>query len=318
MTKQLIFYSQRDIDRENVIRAFSATNSRPDSIADSIIADYVAEMAAMVEIFTPFLTASNEGELRASLEDYRVGYLTKLNAWLAAHGRTMSAFIVGPSNFPTAQNRKRCDIAHERSLEFIEYREKGRLRLRRAYDPVAIAAAPISADDRDAISKLRAKVKEAEATQVFMKAANKIVRRKKLSDEEKVAQLIKLAGISEGAAQELLQPDFMGRPGFAPYQLSNNNANIRRMLARIAELETEAVLDVSGNYEATILGTSVTISENRDENRLQLFFFDGKPPTDVRKLLKSRGFRWVPTQDAWQRKLNGNARQAVKLISDTI
>ncbi len=249
MTKQLIFYSQRDIDRENVIRAFSATNSRPDSIADSIINDYVAEMAAMVEIFTPFLTASNEGELRASLEDYRVGYLTKLNAWLAAHGRTMSAFIVGPSNFPTAQNRKRCDIAHERSLEFIEYREKGRLRLRRAYDPVAIAAAPISADDRDAISKLRAKVKEAEATQVFMKAANKIVRNKKLSDDTKVSSLIVLdATIKEETAQELLQPDFMGRVGFAPYQLTNNNANIRRMLARIAELEAEAA---SGGEKAS-------------------------------------------------------------------
>lgn len=275
-------------------------------------------MAAMVETFTPFLTPENKGELRASLETYRAGYLTKLNAWLSAHSRTMSAFIVGPSNFPTARNQKRCDTAHKRSLEFIEYREKGRLRLRRAYDPVAIAAAPISADDDDAISKLQAKIDEAKAAQVFMKAANKIVRQKKLADDDKVAQLIELAGISEGAAQELLQPDFMGRLGFAPYQLSNNNANIRRMLARIADLETEAVREDAEDHEATILGTPVTISENRDQNRLQLFF-DGKPPEEVRTLLKSRGFRRAPSQGAWQRKLNWNARQQVgELISDIV
>lgn len=317
MTKTLIVYSPEDVDRELAIQAFSAISHVPDRRADDIIKSYVAEMAAMVETFTPFLTPENEGELKANLEKYRIGYLTKLNAWLQAQGRTMSAYIVGPANFPTVRNQKHNDTAHKRSLEFIEYREKGRLRLRRAYDPVAIAAAPISSDDGDAISKLRAKIDKAEAFQTAMKAANRIVRNKKLSDDDKVARLIKMAGIDENTAWKLLQPDFAGRLGFAPYQLSNNNANIRRMLARIAELETEAVRDGADNYEATILGTSVTISENRDENRLQLFF-EGKPPPDVRKLLKSRGFRWAPAQSAWQRKLNRNARQVVELMSDIV
>lgn len=314
---ELITYSPEDVDRELVLQSYRAISHVPDRRADDIVKSYIAEMEAMVEIFTPFLTPENKGELRASLETYRAGYLTKLNAWLQAQGRTMSAFIVGPSNFPTARNQKRCDTAHKRSLEFIEYREKGRIRLRRAYDPVAIAAAPISADDDDAISKLRAKVEEAEATQAFMKAANKIVRQKKLADDDKVAQLIELAGISEGAARELLQPDFMGRPGFAPYQLSNNNANIRRMLARITELEAEAARDEVEDCGGSIQGAPVTVRENQDQNRLQLFF-EGKPPPEVRKLLKASGFRWAPSQGAWQRKLNGNARQVVKLISDTI
>jgi len=41
-------------------------------------------------------------------------------------------------------------------------------------------------------------------------------------------------------------------------------------------------------------------------NRLQLFF-DEKPNDQQRSQLKANGFKWAPSQDAWQRQLNDNA-----------
>ena len=41
-------------------------------------------------------------------------------------------------------------------------------------------------------------------------------------------------------------------------------------------------------------------------NRLQIFF-DEKPSDSQRAMLKSNGFKWAPSQDAWQRQLNDNA-----------
>jgi hypothetical protein len=45
---------------------------------------------------------------------------------------------------------------------------------------------------------------------------------------------------------------------------------------------------------------------NEGENRLQLFF-DDKPGEDQRRALKQNGFKWAPSQGAWQRQLNRNA-----------
>ena len=48
---------------------------------------------------------------------------------------------------------------------------------------------------------------------------------------------------------------------------------------------------------------------NEAENRLQLIF-EEKPDADTRQALKSEGFKWAPSQGAWQRQLNQNAIRA--------
>jgi hypothetical protein len=52
---------------------------------------------------------------------------------------------------------------------------------------------------------------------------------------------------------------------------------------------------------------------NADMNRLQLFF-DEKPNEQQRIVLKASGFKWAPSQDAWQRQLNDNAIYAANRL----
>ena len=95
---------------------------------------------------------------------------------------------------------------------------------------------------------------------------------------------------------------------FQSFELSNNNAEIRRTRARIEELKRHEEKEYSG---WTFDGGRV--EANKEANRLQIFF-DGKPDEATREELKANGFRWAPSVGAWQRQLNSNAYRAAGYI----
>jgi hypothetical protein len=61
----------------------------------------------------------------------------------------------------------------------------------------------------------------------------------------------------------------------------------------------------------------VRIVENFELNRIQLFT-PGKPGPSTRAKLKGRGFRWAPSEGAWQRHLNDSGRAAARMIAREI
>lgn len=190
----------------------------------------------------------------------------------------------------------RSDTAMRRAID--EDNKAKRLRERAA----GVGKGGISSDDPEAIRKLQKKIEKAEKVQALMKAANKALRK---GDDDALRAL----GLTESMIAQLKQPDFAGRIGFADYQLTNNNANIRRMMQRVAQLQRQA--EATGTEDRE--GDGWILRENVDENRLQ-FLFDGKPPPAVRATLKSCGFRWAPSQGAWQRQLNNAARYAAERV----
>ena len=100
-----------------------------------------------------------------------------------------------------------------------------------------------------------------------------------------------------------------GGSPFLPWQLSNNNANIRQVRSRIEQLTRQR--------ENVFVGWEFdggTVEINREANRLQVFF-EGKPDEATRNILKENSFRWSPKAGAWQRQLNDNTFWVVDRIS---
>jgi len=167
----------------------------------------------------------------------------------------------------------------------------------------------ISSDDSNAVIKLKEKLRKAEQNQEAMKTINKVVRNKKLSNEEKINKITNLTGWSKDIATKILEPDFCGRVGFPSYKLTNNNANIKRMKDRVKSLERKAQdetteTDFDGGY----------ISDNVEANRVQIFF-DSMPIVEIRTQLKSNGFRWARSIGAWQRHRSPQALYLAKNIT---
>lgn len=164
----------------------------------------------------------------------------------------------------------------------------------------------ISSDDPDAPEKIKEKIASLENLQTKMRIANKLLRK---GDDAGLMAM----GYTEAQIVNLKTPQWgngRGPIGFPPYALSNNNANIRRYKERLAQVERLAERE----YKETPMGNSgVTMVENVEINRLQLKF-PGKPEAEVRTKLKRSGFRWSPTEGAWQRQLSNGAKYAAQEI----
>lgn len=160
----------------------------------------------------------------------------------------------------------------------------------------------ISSDDPDALQKLKEKLESLQRNQEFMKAANNCIRKK---DKD---AFLKLPHATEEMWVQITTPDKVYGLGFTHFTLSNNSANIRRIKDRIALMEK---VQAMGNTEE-IFG-DVKMIKNVDANRLQLIF-NGVPPQETRNKLKSNGFRWAPSEGAWQRHLTPNAIYVAKRL----
>lgn len=166
----------------------------------------------------------------------------------------------------------------------------------------------ISSDNPDAIQELRSKVESLTKKQEFYKAINKICSSKKTSNEEKI-KLVMEFNVTEQVATEFITGERnYGHAGIPEYKLKNNGAVIRQSKKRLEQLEkVAAIVDSSEMFGDIELIISTT------KNRVQIIFPD-KPEETVRKQLKSYGFKWAPSEGAWQRMLTDVAVRSAKYV----
>lgn len=165
----------------------------------------------------------------------------------------------------------------------------------------------ISSDDPDAILKLEAELKEVEDRQALMKRVN-AAHKRFLKDPASLDG----EDFPEAVKQRIrtYKPAYSWEPHpFAPFQLTNNSANARRIRLRIAELQKRARTPAAP--ERTVNG--VRVVDNVEANRLQLFF-PGKPDAETRAKLKRHGFRFTPSIGAWQTHRSNRARWAASTV----
>lgn len=232
------------------------------------------------------------------LEIYCRKLAENMNASYSIEARCPSILISGGGNFPV-RKKERQNAARDRNLEERNYIQGLLDKIR------SVGTGGISSDDPQAVEKLEAKLAALEKHQELMKAANVAIRMKDPTEGD--AKLAELGYTPEDIAK-LREPDFCGRIGYPAYLLQNNNANIRRIRGRIEELKKRTENTPEG-WEFD--GGRVVV--NTTENRLQIIF-DGKPDADIRTELKGEGFRWAPSQGAWQRQLTDNAMRAARRL----
>ena len=163
-------------------------------------------------------------------------------------------------------------------------------------------------DDDNAVEKLENKLKELERAQETMKAANKIIRSKKISEIEKHDRLVEL-GLTESQVRRLFVPNCFGEIGFASCSITNNGANIRRVKQQLEKARTMKNME---NKEYSI--GDIDVVENYSENRIQLFF-NGKPDEQTRSELKRNVFRWSRYNGCLQAYINFTSRRFVKSLN---
>lgn len=287
---------------ESMARRAKEMMSYSDYKEGSATADYRAQVDRAVEIAERQkrrVDPMYHEKIDHLLDLYARKLAENLNKHYEIMTRCPSVLVAGPSNFPIRKKEKQNaadDKNHREYQEIHGILEKIR----------GVGLGGISGDDPDALEKLRRKLTSLEKAQERMKAANAAIRMK---DTQAGDAKLKELGYSPEDIKALREPDFCKRVGYPAYMLSNNNANIHRIRERIAALKKQKEKGDAGGWEFD--GGRVEV--NTTENRLQIFF-DEKPDADLRAELKGEGFRWAPSQGAWQRQLTDNAFRAARRI----
>lgn len=282
-----------EISEEAAKRAKDA-NSYSDYVPGSATAEYramVDHAYALGEQQKSRVDPMYHDKIDSLLDRYARKLADNLNESHAIDARVPSILITGGGNFPVRKKEKQ-NAARDRNMgEYMEI--KGLL------DKIKfVGKGGISADDTLAVAKLTAKLAGLKAKQEKMKAVNAYYRKHETLDGCPALTPEQAAAMKEFVARGWP----MKRAPYPSYALTNNNANIHRIRARLEELQNRS--EFAG---WTFPGGEAKINEG--ENRLQLLF-DEKPSEEQRHALKGEGFKWAPSQGAWQRQLNQNAIRA--------
>ena len=204
--------------------------------------------------------------------------------------RVPSIMISGGSNFPVRKKEKQ-NRADDAAME--EWKQ-----IQGLLDKIrGTGMGGISADDPEAVTKLKEKVERLQQFQATMKGVNAYYRKNKTLDGCPILSPEEI----EKLKAEMARSWRADPKPYESYALSNNNAAIRQAKARIEELSAKEKTE----YEDwDFKGGEVKM--NRQANRLQVFF-DEKPDRETCSAMRHGGFRWAPSVGAWQRQLNNNA-----------
>lgn len=215
-----------------------------------------------------------------------------------------SVMISGAGNFPVKKKQRQV-AAWERNHKFYEDVQSIKTKL----ENILYGREIIKSSDARAIEKLEEQLQDLKANQEQMKAANKAIRLKNIEDGN---DRLREMGYSEHAITQLRTPDFCGRVGYPAYMLQNNNANIHRIENRIKDLQAVKDRGTSETEYKTFKAV-----ENTEIMRYQILF-DGKPEAEIRTILKSNGFKWAPSQGAWQRQITANGKWAFNRVVEQL
>jgi frataxin-like iron-binding protein CyaY len=240
----------------------------------------VAEVAEKVNKAKENISIEASAKLDNLLLWFKKSYANWINKHNANGAKHVSVMISGASNYNMNKHNKY--VSREDKL-WEEYNEI--MGVYSKIDTIINSDKIIKSTDKNALEKLRDKLEKAETEHQGYKEYNKQAKKE-------------------------------GKELYPSYVLQNSNGRIKNIKDRIAQLEKiEELKKVESKKEIEING--VKIIDNLELNRLQMIF-DGKPSEEVRKQLKQNGFRWSPSNGAWQRFRGYDAERKAQMIAELI
>lgn len=266
---------------EELARWAHESHSFSDYKTGSATAEYNAQVAEVAELAEKVKSSAPE-EFHSEIDSLVSRYTSRLAEWTNRRNRIENScpswFVSGPANYPMRKFEKQ-QAALKNCYDDLEKIEHIKARIKN------FANRPIMSGDESAIDRLTEKVEKLRKEREEMKQENAEARK---------------AGKTAP---------------YGSYTLSNSLANLRTAEKRLEELKkaketpTAAADDLKNGFCEVI--------RNTDIMRLQLVF-SGKPDDETRNILKSNGFKWAPSQKAWQRQLNNNAVYAAKRVFSSL
>ena len=290
----------KPIDRDTAYRAHTFTSFSPEKRAEQEIATHKELFDNLVTDLGDFFTQEHADKLHRLYTDY-----------MQSHANVMSSMITGPANFPTSRNRKRSDWADNKRSAVYEYYNNLHKWQGKESRKQAIEAAG------GELAVARAKLESMKAFHEQMKAANKIIRlapRDEINTDK--IEALRGLGLTDKVISDITKTGSWHGVGFASFSLTNSNARIKGMKARVIELESREAAKESG-IEAKIVNIpGGKVSFDYAENRINVKH-DEKPERAIIDIVKSHGFRWSRNYGQWTRKLTNNAESsAISLIKE--
>lgn len=298
----------QDIPFENARRAYTNTSFSPEKRAKSVIESYAQTIQYIADTISKHAVDDKQKAIaQETFDTIREKYKAKTLNMLFKQSRCISVMITGGSNFPVRRAEKANIAERKASDEWLEFHQS-----LESYAIKLLQKCYTTTEKQDShLDNYRADLKKAEDLQEQMKLINKLHKAYLKNNN------VDLSALPE-AQQEVVRtytPEYNWIPHpIAPYQLSNNLANIKRMQAQLKMLESkQKSRDEQGTVEKAYY--KLTTIRNFEEDRYQLKFED-MPTITIRTLLKSNGFKWSPKNQTWQRQLTNNAIGAFRRMAE--
>lgn len=231
-------------------------------------------------------------ELRA---DYEAKYLQKWREWLGALSRCYSVLVTGPARFNSRRHAKMNDYEQAARDRLYNWSEAVVKRLNRQQRLTGWQE----------VERLQIKLDGLLEAHEQMKAANRIIKSKSTTDEQR--EELAAIGLGKREIAEVMGEVYPWK-GYPAASLSNNLAKIK---ATQAAIERHKAMAEAEDKEIEFNGGRVVVC-NADER--MRFYFDEMPSAEVRALMKRKAFKWSPKNGAWQRQLTANCKYDTKRI----
>lgn len=263
----------------------------------------VDEAAALVEAQKEKVSPYYHDKLDSLLDRYAL----RLAEWTNDYNRNQasypSQFISGAGGFDMRKHNKQ--MAREDTL-WKEYDEiKGLL-----HKIESVGTGPVDLTDphareilTDQLKKLQKQLDDGKALNAYYRKHNTF---KGFPDMTAEAA----EKLSADFADTRQRCPWIDKP-FPDYELTSLRGKIKRVESRIAELDKLQSAATQSADSTRFDGGEIV--RNAELNRLQIIF-DDIPDDETRASLKSNGFRWSPSNKAWQRQLTQNAESAARRV----